>query len=301
MSLYTLEVFLTEGPITSQFVKNNRVVSRTIEIRGDQTLDDLHRAVFTAFDREEEHLYEFQIGGEGPDDPRAKRYGLPVEVGEGLEDDEMDGNASTTTLDALKLQQDQPFGYCFDFGDDWRHQINVLSVKKKTPKGEYPKVVKRVGESPPQYAEESEEPEEEPMIWILRVELVFGMHAEGKCARVLEIESSATLDELHMAIQDAVDFDNDHLYEFYVAKNARSRDKLTFDDENGRIFSTTLEDLYPLEKGKTLYYMFDYGDSWLFKISKGRKKPHPPEEGVEYPRLVQKIGDDPEQYPDWEE
>lgn len=301
MSLYTLEVFLIGGPVTSQFVRNNPEVSRTIEIRGDQTLHDLHRAVFSAFDREEEHMYEFQIGGEGPDDPRAKRYGLPVEVGEGPEEDEMGGDAATTTLDSLKLKVDEPFGYWFDFGDDWRHQINVLSLKKKTPKGEYPKVVKRVGESPPQYTEEDEESDADAMIWTLRVHLVFAPYATEKCVRDLEMESSATLYDVHMAIQDAVDFDNDHLYEFFIAKSDTSRDRLRFDDENGRIYTTTLEDLYPLEKGKKLYYLFDYGDNWLFRIAKSRKKPHPPEEGEKYPKLVEAIGDDPEQYPDWDE
>ncbi len=301
MSLYTLEVFLLEGPVTSRFVEKNPVVCRTIEIRGDQTLHDLHRAVFSAFDREDEHMYEFQIGGEGPDDPRAKRFGLPVEVGEKSKFDGMGGDASKTTLDALKLKKDQPFGYWFDFGDDWRHQINVVSVKKKTPKSEYPKVVKRIGESPPQYAEEGDEPNADPMIWTLRVHLVFGPHATRKCVRALEMESSATLGELHTAIQDAVGFDNDHLYEFFVAKSDTSRDRLRFDDENGRIHTTSLEDLYPLEKGKKLYYLFDYGDNWLFRIAMSRKKPHPPEKGLKYPRLVEEIGSDPEQYPDWEE
>ena len=33
--LYTLEVFLLSGPITEKFARNNPVVSRTIQIRGD--------------------------------------------------------------------------------------------------------------------------------------------------------------------------------------------------------------------------------------------------------------------------
>ena len=57
--LYTLEVFLISGPISEKFAKKNPVVSRTIQIRGDQTLEDLHRAIFDAFGRWEEHMYEF--------------------------------------------------------------------------------------------------------------------------------------------------------------------------------------------------------------------------------------------------
>src|SRR5437588_9660955 len=59
--LYTLEVFLFSGPVTAKFAKKNRVVSRTIQIRGDQALDDLHYAIFDAFDRWDQHMYEFQF------------------------------------------------------------------------------------------------------------------------------------------------------------------------------------------------------------------------------------------------
>ena len=60
------------GPITEKFAKENPEISRTIQIRGDQTLEDLHHALFDAFDRSDEHMYEFQFG-KGPMDPKAPR------------------------------------------------------------------------------------------------------------------------------------------------------------------------------------------------------------------------------------
>jgi hypothetical protein len=54
-------------------------------------------------------------------------------------------------MDGLKLKKDDVFGYWFDFGDDWWHQINVVSVEDRTPEGDYPRVTGRVGKSPPQY------------------------------------------------------------------------------------------------------------------------------------------------------
>lgn len=156
VNLYTLEVFLIGGPMTKKFVDKNPVVSRTLEIRGDQTLEDLHDAIFDAFDREDEHMYEFQVGGKGPHDPDAKRYGL-AEVFEEMDDeDKMDGDAGQTSIDALNLQKGARFGYWFDFGDDWWHQINVISIREKTGPGNYPKVIKKVGKSPPQYTAEYE-------------------------------------------------------------------------------------------------------------------------------------------------
>src|SRR5262245_41258238 len=73
----TLEVFLIGGPVTDEFAKKNPVVSRTIEVLGGQTLEDLHHAIFTAFGRFEQHAFEFQLGGKGPMDPQASRYVLP--------------------------------------------------------------------------------------------------------------------------------------------------------------------------------------------------------------------------------
>ncbi len=145
--LYTLEVFLINGPISEEFIEQNPVISRTIDIRGDQTFEDLHDAIFDAFEREDEHMYEFQVGGKGPQDPNAKRY-----VSDSFDDDAT-GHASETTIDSAGLQKEEPFGYWFDFGDDWWHQITVLAIKGEVPKGGYPKVTKRVGDSPPQYEE----------------------------------------------------------------------------------------------------------------------------------------------------
>src|SRR5262245_37135394 len=156
--VYTLEVFLIGGAVTLEVAKANRVVSRTILIRGDQTLLDLHHAIFAAFGRWEEHMHEFQFGGKGPMDPEAKRYVLPGAF-------ELDreqgrpaaGRVDLTTLDSLGLKEGDAFGYWFDFGDDWWHQVNVVAVEQKTPRGKYPRVTKKVGKGPPQYADLDED------------------------------------------------------------------------------------------------------------------------------------------------
>jgi hypothetical protein len=118
--LYTLEVFLLSGPITEEFARRNPVVSRTIQVRGDQTLEDLHRAIFGAFDRFDEHMYEFQFG-KGPMDPQARRYVLPSAFqAEGGEDNPPAGRVDETTLESLGLHVGDRFGYWFDFGDGVR-------------------------------------------------------------------------------------------------------------------------------------------------------------------------------------
>src|SRR5262245_49236075 len=96
--LYTLDVFIVSGPVTEKVAKKNPVISRTIQMRGDQTLEDLHHAIFDAFDRFDEHMYEVQFG-KGPMDPKAPRYVLPSAY-EG-DENRPAGRVDQTTLDSL--------------------------------------------------------------------------------------------------------------------------------------------------------------------------------------------------------
>ena len=155
--VYSLEVAILGGPMTKSFTRKNRKILRTIEIRGDHTLADLHNAIFDAFDRYEEHLYEFQFGGKRPMDPEARRYGPPMAMVDPFGEMEGSADAGRTTLDSLGLATGDVFGYWFDFGDDWWHQIEVLAIAESMHRAGPPKVTRRVGESPPQYVDWDEE------------------------------------------------------------------------------------------------------------------------------------------------
>jgi hypothetical protein len=160
--LYTLDVYLIGGPIAEAFAKQNPVICRTIEIRADQTLAELHRAIFNAFDREDQHLYEFQVGGQGPQDPNARCYVLPMAMKDTFGGSKPAGDVTRTPIGSIGLQVDDAFGYWFDFGDDWWHQINVVAIEPEVAKGSYPRVTQRVGASPPQGDDWEEEEEAEP-------------------------------------------------------------------------------------------------------------------------------------------
>lgn len=147
--IYTLRVFLIAGLMSDDF--EDREISRTIQIKGSQTLKYLHCIIFKAFDRFDEHLYEFNLG-KGTRD-RSRIYSLHIE---GMDEDDSMEDVAKTTIDSLKLKVDRAFGYRFDFGDEWWHQINVIGVKRSRGRGRYPKVVERVGVSPPQYPDVDE-------------------------------------------------------------------------------------------------------------------------------------------------
>ena len=67
----------------------------------------------------------------------------------------------------------------------------------------------------------------------------------------------------------------------------------------GNVQTTTLEELN-LKSGQEFMYLFDYGDEWRFKV-----RVHAINENAdpdaEYPRLVESVGEAPEQYPAWDE
>src|SRR5207248_10774438 len=120
---------------------------------GDQTLEQLHRAIFLAYDRSEDHLYEFQLG-KRPFDPDGPNYGVPSPPPRKKRKGEARGDARTIKLDDLDLKPNRVFGYWFDFGDDWFHQVDVERIERAIPTVTYPRVIKRVGKSPPQYSED---------------------------------------------------------------------------------------------------------------------------------------------------
>lgn len=109
--------------------------------------------------------------------------------------------------------------------------------------------------------------------------------------RVVEVKENFTLHQLHKYIQKIVEFDDDHLFEFFIGKNPRNKSSSVSKN-------TKLNDIYPLT-GYKLYYLFDFGDCWLFQIKKSRKR-LVEDAQVKYPRVIRSTGVNPEQYPEYE-
>lgn len=158
--VYTLAVDLTEGIMTEEFARQR--ISRTIQIKGEQTLEILHGAIFNAFDRFDEHLYEFNLGRDAFD-RSGKRY-TPYEYYDDSARDEIEGtDTAVATIDSLGLTEERTFTYRFDFGDEWIHRIRVAAIEQAPAGGTFPRIIERVGESPPQYLDfDDETPEEYP-------------------------------------------------------------------------------------------------------------------------------------------
>ena len=141
------------------------------------------------------------------------------------------------------------------------------------------------------------------MIYTLTITCVSGRFRKEPFKRVVEVESSMTLNELHALIQSLAAFDGDHMYDFFAGKTIRDR-KNTIGGHADHIQreqkfdNIRLADIFPLPKGKKLFYWFDFGDNWMFGVA--LKTQEEKGDSAEYPRIVGEKGPKPDQYPESE-
>ena len=136
---------------------------------------------------------------------------------------------------------------------------------------------------------------------------------------VVELRAEHSLDDLHLALQDALGWDNDHLYAFRLSTEAKGDARFSYPpygaagvevwaaDEEGAAGEQDDEAALPLcclgqlglRKGHALTYLFDFGDNHVFKlrvVGVGERGPR----GAKLPRTRAKKGKRPEQYPQYD-
>jgi len=113
-------------------------------------LSSLHKAIFKAFDRFDEHQYSFFLSNKPYD--RESQYISP-----GLDTDGTGKLATRIRIDSIALYGGPKFLYLFDYGDEWWHEVELIDVTEKVTRANYPRVVKKQGKSPPQYPESIED------------------------------------------------------------------------------------------------------------------------------------------------
>jgi Plasmid pRiA4b ORF-3-like protein len=130
-------------------------VRRSIAVRADQTLADLHNALQAGFDWDDDHLYVFWLDGKF-----WSRNGAQYVHPFALEADPFAGwdlpiakprrKSAAVRLSRLRLTTGQRIAYLFDFGDEWRVRLTLRQIVAAD--GEpYPRILESVGEAPPQY------------------------------------------------------------------------------------------------------------------------------------------------------
>lgn len=114
-------------------------VRRVVDFGGRATLDDVHDAIQHQLELDDDHLYAFYLSGRYFD--RASEYG----PGRDSRHD------SRSVLFRLGLEAGQKFAYLFDFGDELRHTITVVSITEVEAPLDNPVLVESVGDAPSQY------------------------------------------------------------------------------------------------------------------------------------------------------
>jgi Plasmid pRiA4b ORF-3-like protein len=152
-----------------------------------------------------------------------------------------------------------------------------------------------------------------PSTYTVRVRILGGLYAPSHARQIwreLELAADQTLEDLGEAIPHAFDFEDAHLWSFFLSgkpwddaseyalspspdpaggRRARPANRLRIRDVPART---------------EFLFLFDYGDEWQFGVQLVRtgKAPDP---DVRYPRVVASHGQAPPQYPavedDWDE
>ncbi|HWE64742.1 MAG TPA: plasmid pRiA4b ORF-3 family protein [Chloroflexota bacterium] len=120
-----------------------RSVWRIIEMLDNQTLEDLHLAIQRAFHWDNDHLYAFFLSGRAWDPVTEVQMPFNEEAEPPFTDE--------VTLAALEPSPGMTFLYLFDFGDELRHEIEVLDAFALPANGTFPRVAESHGKAPPQY------------------------------------------------------------------------------------------------------------------------------------------------------
>ena len=108
---------------------------RRVVVNRNTTLHELHRIIQIAFGWLDYHLYEFEVGG--------RRFEEPHEEAEG-------DDSTKATLSKLVDGKGAVFAYTYDFGDSWRHSIEVEGVVPRASPGWLPFLEDGARRGPPE-------------------------------------------------------------------------------------------------------------------------------------------------------
>ncbi|HVF78477.1 MAG TPA: hypothetical protein VNA28_09270 [Solirubrobacteraceae bacterium] len=122
-------------------------VRRTITVRDDMTLVDLHYALQSAFGWDDDHLYSFWLDGSfwASQDGH---YMHPYHA----ESADPPGKSACARLDELGLEQGQLIAYEFDFEAEWRVLLGLREIRAGAG-SPVARCIEREGEAPAQYDE----------------------------------------------------------------------------------------------------------------------------------------------------
>jgi Plasmid pRiA4b ORF-3-like protein len=115
--------------------------------------------------------------------------------------------------------------------------------------------------------------------------------------RRIAMPAGESLESLASWILRSVEFDDDHLYEFITRDRLGATVRIVHRamDEGPWVDQVRIGEL-PMEPGQSMVFHFDFGDDWRFDVALERIEP--PGAKINAPRILERHGESPEQYPD---
>lgn len=131
---------------------------RRIQIRADWTLWELHEAIYSAFDRIDDHMFCFYLPKPGSRGRAAIRDAVEYAHPYTVEDAPKFGHgpplcAHDGVLAEIGLKPRRRLYYLWDFGDEWWHTVKVEQVLDSIPNRLQAMVVEKHGKSPNEFKE----------------------------------------------------------------------------------------------------------------------------------------------------
>lgn len=129
-------------------LKDNPEIWRIIEIKENQLLSTLHKAILKAFDRREDGPYSFLLSRNQGDKQTEFAASVPGITGEAKP-------AKSIRVDSLFLFLDegQKFLYLFGYENKCWHEVELIKIFEKYPLNVYPRVMKKQGKYSPQHSD----------------------------------------------------------------------------------------------------------------------------------------------------
>jgi Plasmid pRiA4b ORF-3-like protein len=125
---------------------------RDIEPPSDGSLEDLAKAIVGAFDFD--HAFGFYSNLKGDYYRSKERYELFADLGQANEGVR---SVRRTKLGTAFPEMGKKMLFLFDYGDEWLFTVELIGLGRREPKAAYPRVVKQVGQAPPQYPDLEDE------------------------------------------------------------------------------------------------------------------------------------------------
>lgn len=143
------KVYIFDARMT-QYAEGQEIWRR-VAVSGNKSLSHLAEVILSAFDFKCDHCYGFYGDvTQHPGREQTETYELFVDAGEETIAENARG-VRQTRISSVFIDTGKKMLFVFDYGDDWRFEVELKEIREKFSAERLPNVLTSVGAAPPQY------------------------------------------------------------------------------------------------------------------------------------------------------